>query len=85
MPPRFQPVQAANQKPLYNEIIALQKLLGTVSSKLILLKTRIYIEREREVRISWNKPLESWTILLLLNKSEFTSHLALLTTSNMLF
>ncbi|KAI8327225.1 hypothetical protein EDC96DRAFT_532365 [Choanephora cucurbitarum] len=29
MPPRFQPVQAANQKPLYNEIIALQKLLGT--------------------------------------------------------
>ncbi|KAI9481237.1 MAG: hypothetical protein EXX96DRAFT_538452 [Benjaminiella poitrasii] len=29
MPPRFQPVQAANQRPLYNEISALQKLLGT--------------------------------------------------------
>ncbi|KAL9557374.1 hypothetical protein MBANPS3_001398 [Mucor bainieri] len=29
MPPRYQPVQASTQRPLQNEILALQKLLGT--------------------------------------------------------
>ncbi|KAG2196968.1 hypothetical protein INT46_004467 [Mucor plumbeus] len=29
MPPRYQPIQATNQRPLHNEILTLQKLLGT--------------------------------------------------------
>ncbi|KAL7312497.1 hypothetical protein PS15m_008253 [Mucor circinelloides] len=29
MPPRYQPVQPTTQRPLHNEILALQKLLGT--------------------------------------------------------
>lgn len=32
MPPRFQPTQATNQRPLQNEILTLNKLLGTVRS-----------------------------------------------------
>lgn len=31
MPPRYQPIQATNQRPLHNEILTLQKLLGTVN------------------------------------------------------
>lgn len=34
MPPRYQPVQPTTQRPLHNEILALQKLLGTVSESM---------------------------------------------------